>query len=261
MTASSLDLDTSQMLAHTTAPDDAAQPLRVVDWAARSLRGARRRVNEDAILVAPALLGVADGVGGHPAGHVASALTLDSVRRSLPAEPAEPGEALSASLAEANAAVRSGAARDWTKGMLTTAVLAQVTHGTLTVAHVGDSRAYLWRAVTLRRLTVDHSLVAALVERGHVSSDAARQHPLRSLIVRALGLDETVRPDVTSLALSSKDVLLLCSDGLSDALDDLALHRVLDTEEDVGQLVPLLVGEAAAGGSGDDISVIAARLG
>jgi protein phosphatase len=108
---------------------------------------------------------------------------------------------------------------------------------------------------------VDHSLVAALVERGHVSSDAARQHPLRSLIVRALGLDETVRPDVTSLALSSKDVLLLCSDGLSDALDDLALHRVLDTEEDVGQLVPLLVGEAAAGGSGDDISVIAARLG
>lgn len=260
MTASSLHLHPSELPARILATQ-LRQPLRVVDWAARSLRGARRTVNEDAILVAPSLLAVADGVGGHAAGHVAAALALDSLRQSLPAEPADPRVALSTSLSEANAAVRSGADGKGTKGMLTTAVLAQVTHRTLTVAHVGDSRAYLWRAGSLRRLTVDHSLVAALVERGSISADVARQHPLRSLIVRALGLDETVRPDVTSVTSSEDDLLLLCSDGLSDALDDHALHRVLEVEADAGQLVALLVEEAASRGGGDDISLIAARLG
>lgn len=258
---SDLHSQPSDLRAQVAAPFELEQPLRVVDWAARSVRGARRRANEDAILVAPSLFAVADGVGGHAGGHVAATLALDSLRRSLPAEPADPRVALSASLTKANAVVRSSANSESTKGMLTTAVLAQVTQRTLTVAHVGDSRAYLWRAGSLRRLTADHSLVAALVERGHVSADAARQHPLRALIVRALGLNETVRPDVTSLASLENDLLLLCSDGLSDALDDSALHRALATEGEAGHLVALLVEEAVGRGGGDDISLVAARLG
>jgi protein phosphatase len=230
---------------------------RLVACAAWSARGSHRETNEDAVLLAPPVLVVADGVGGRPGGEQASSLAVDVLRRSLPAAPPDAPAALRAALAEANAAVR--AARP--PRMATTVVAAHIGAAGITVGHVGDSRAYLYRAGRLTRLSADHSLVATMMEDGRLDADAARRHPLRSVIVRALGLHADVRADVSVTPAHDGDLLLLCSDGLTGALDDARLARLLVGAEDLGLLLERLAVAARRAGSGDDVSVLAARLG
>ena len=253
MTTAALMDDTVEFRA-----EELAQPLRVIACAARTDTGTRRRVNEDALLVAPPLLAVADGVGGRPAGEAASALALDVLRREV--RPRAGEHELAAALRTANGAIRAAGHEISRTGMATTVVLALVGAGGIAVAHVG-SRAYLVSDGRLTQLTVDHSLVSALVAVGGLSAADARRHPLSPVIVRALGLGGDVAPDIASHPARPGDLLLLCSDGLSDGLASAAIERSAAGTTDVDRLVTDLAAAARAGGSGDDITVIAARLG
>lgn len=249
-----------QDTAELTVPVPAA-PLRVVACAARTDCGMRRPANEDAMLVAAPLLAVADGVGGHRAGEEASAMVVDVLRREVRAFADDPATELHGALVHANAAVRASARVAGREGMATTIVAALVGAGSLTVAHVGDSRAYLLRGGQLQQLTDDHTLVAALVGGGALDAAATRTHPMRAVILRALGLEEEVRPVLSTHDARRDDVVLLCSDGLSDALDASELARLLCDEHDLDRVVERLASAAAKAGTGDDVTAVAARLG
>ena len=236
-------------------------PLRVVACAARTDRGTRRRGNEDAVLVAAPLVAVADGVGGHRAGEEASAVAIDVLRRRVEGFGDAPEQALRSGLQQANDAVRAAAQVVGREGMATTLVAALIGPAALSVAHVGDSRAYLLHGETLMQLTDDHTRVSALVAEGGLDAGAARTHPMRSVILRAVGLEAVLRPDVTTVPACADDVLLLCSDGLSGFLSPEELGRLVRGEHDLDRLVEELADAARRAGSGDDVTVVAARLG
>jgi protein phosphatase len=256
MAATPLYPDTAEL-----STSELAAPLRIVACAARTDRGIRRKVNEDAMLVAAPLLAVADGVGGHRAGEEASALTLDVLRRNVRCVTDHPERELRGALQSANEAVRAAATVGRRQGMATTLVAVIVGPTTLTVAHVGDSRAYLLRDGRLTQLTDDHSLVSALLADGTLDPDAARTHPMRSAILRAVGLDSSVSPDVTTVRARDDDVVLLCSDGLSDPLEPALLERLIRAERDLDHLVEHLAVAARKAGGDDDVTAVAARLG
>lgn len=238
-----------------------ARPVRVVGCASLSQRGQRRATNEDGVLVAGDLLAVADGVGGHLAGEEASAIALAELRRLVGREPHDPAAALLHAFGAANARVRAASSSPARSQMATTMVAALLSDSLLTVAHAGDSRAYLLRDASLQQLTVDHSLVATLVGRGLINEQEARRHPRRSTILRAVGLDDTVLPDVLSCPAQRGDVLLLCTDGLTDALDANEIEATLRHTETLDAAVERLAFAARHLGSGDDVSIVAARLG
>lgn len=249
-----------QDTAELADPDRQPSP-RVVACAARTDRGAHRTHNEDAVLAAGALLAVADGVGGRLAGEEASTLALDVVRRAVRAQGTDARDELIRALRDANDAVRAAGHTIGRAGMATTIVVALVSDGQLAIAHVGDSRAYLLRDGRLTPLTVDHSLVSALASQGALAADAVRSHPMRSVILRALGLTPEVQPDIVTLAVRADDVLLLCSDGMSDAIEPRELERLVRLETDLDRLVARLAHAALQAGAGDDVSVVVARLG
>jgi PPM family protein phosphatase len=173
----------------------------------------------------------------------------------------EPGQALRSGLRQANDAVRAAAQVAGREGMATTLVAALIGPAAVSVAHVGDSRAYLLRGETLTQLTDDHTRVSALVAEGALDARAARTHPMRSVILRAVGLEAVLRPDVTTVPACAGDVLLLCSDGLSGFLSPEELGRLVRVEHDLDRLVEELADAARRAGSGDDVTVVAARLG
>lgn len=212
------------------------------------------------MLVAPPLLAVADGVGGHRAGERAAALAVDVLRREIRTT-GDPEFELRHAIDAANTALRNAAADDPSyAGMATTLVVALVTPAGVTVAHVGDSRAYLFRAGRLLPLTHDHSLVGLLVAAGRLEAAAARRHPRRSVILRAVGLHDAVRPDASTVPAGSGDLLLLCSDGLTDALAASEIERRAAAEHDLDRMIENLADAARRAGGGDDITIVAARL-
>lgn len=239
-----------------------AASLRVVACAAATDRGTRRTVNEDAMLVAAPLPAVADGVGGQRAGEDASALALDVLRREVCAQTDDPEHELRRALLRANDAVRVAAGVGDGEAMATTVVAALVGSAMLTVAHVGDSRAYLLRDGCAEQITTDHSLVATLVADGTVDAATAPTHPMRAVILRAVGLDDAVAADVTTAPAQRDDIVVLCSDGLSDAVSADEIERLARIDEgDLDHLVEQLADAARDAGSGDDVTVVAARLG
>jgi PPM family protein phosphatase len=238
---------------------ESATRLRVASCAARTDQGSRRPTNADALLVTPSLVAVADGVGGRQRGEIASALALEVVHREASALYADAD--LGRAIAIANEAVWRTDERCTEDGMATTIVVACLGHGEITVGHVGDSRAYLLRQGRLVQLTVDHSLVAAMITEGVLDPSEVRHHPMRSVIVRALGLGPTVTPDIAVTPAGSGDVLLLCTDGLSDAVDQEQLERSINNAPSLDGLVEDLADSACRSGSGDDITIAAVRLG
>ena len=178
-------------------------------------RGRVRPANEDSILAdaEAGILIVADGMGGHRAGEVASDMAVSTIHLSLKEALAGPGSAgldipglLSQAIEQANHAIWSRAAADWDlRGMGTTVVMVFSLAEPLWVAHVGDSRAYLARRGEFVRLTQDHSLVAQMVKAGEITPEEARTHPLRNVISRCLGTDKTVQPEIQELAWAPGD--------------------------------------------------------
>jgi len=230
--------------------------MRLARTYALSDPGRRRRRNEDSYFVSPPLFGVADGMGGAQAGELASRLAVEAMGE----EPGSSGEERLATLIrEANRRVFARSQEDASaSGMGTTMTAALVADdGTVTIGHVGDSRAYLLRADRLEQLTEDHSLVAELVRSGRLSAEEAETHPQRSVITRALGTDPEVDVDVFTVQSEPGDLFLLCSDGLTTMVDDDEIRRaVAEGREDLESVARELVGKANRGGGEDNITVV-----
>ncbi len=221
--------------------------------------GRVRPANEDAFVVdaSTRLLAVADGMGGHQAGEVASAAALNALQARLAG-----GQRLDEAIVEANRVVFTRAASDVTlRGMGTTLTAAIYGEDAmLTIGHVGDSRAYLLRNGELRQLTVDHSVVAELVAAGQLSEDEAEADPRRSMITRALGIDAEVEIDLLPVQLVTGDRLLLCSDGLTTMLRDDVIAEMMRNEPEREQAAQSLVEGANGAGGADNITVLIADV-
>jgi protein phosphatase len=230
--------------------------------AARSDVG-RRANNEDAVLVSPRLAAVADGVGGAAAGEVASRTVINALAqldKTLLDGPLD--DALGRAVLQGNDTVNFlVSARPKLAGMSTTlTAVALGDDGAYLLANVGDSRTYLLRDGELRRLSRDDSLVQELVDRGLIASAEARAHPQRSVVTAALDGSPRQRPTVARLAARAGDRLLLCSDGLSDVVDDDEIASVLRSESARDTCADGLVALALAGGGRDNVSVVVADV-
>jgi len=228
--------------------------MRLITGAATDV-GRVREGNEDAYLVddAMGLVAVADGMGGHRAGEVASATALEALRSAI-----THGRPLRESMEDANEAVFTKSLTDEElRGMGTTLTAATlVTGGTVLVGHVGDSRAYLLHDGELRQVTVDHSLVEELVREGRLTADEAAVHPQRSIITRALGVDASVEVDVYPVELAPGDRLLLCSDGLTGMVQAETIAATLRREEDPARAAAALIDAANVAGGEDNITAV-----
>ena len=211
--------------------------------------GCVRPINEDSAAVFdPEVYVVADGMGGHAAGEVASEIAIQTLVENAP-DTAD-GDALARAVVEANRAViRAAVDGRGKQGMGTTMTAAVVDGVRLVVAQVGDSRAYLLHRGNLQRITRDHSLVADMVEAGEITEEQARVHPQRSVITRALGSDPRTLPDIYEMTLEGGDRLLLCSDGLSSMIEDDVIQSVLVRRCDPQLCANILVNEAIKAGT------------
>ena len=219
--------------------------------------GMVRPGNEDAFLVSPPLYVVADGMGGHRAGEVAARLAVTTLSTRTPDIAARGQDALLEALHEANGIIlRSSNEDERLRGMATTCTAALVRGRVARIAHVGDSRAYLFHEGRLSQLTDDHSVVAQLVREGYLTPEEAAVHPRRNVIMRALGSIDDVEIDASEAILDAGDRLVLCSDGLTNCLDDPTIARVLGDGRDAQSAAERLVERANAAGGPDNITVV-----
>ena len=235
--------------------------LRIIEQAGRTDVGRQRSANEDSLVVDPPLFAVADGMGGAKAGEVASAVAVEAVEGAT--ESGEPAEAQLANIVrQANRRIYDLAVADESRrGMGTTLTLAKVHGDEVSLAHVGDSRAYRLRDGQLEQLTRDHSLVAELERSGQITPEAAEHHPQRSIITRALGPEPDVEVDTYTLAGREGDVFLICSDGLTSMISDDEVGSILRSAGSLDGAADELVRAANQSGGKDNITVILFRLG
>jgi PPM family protein phosphatase len=244
---------------------------RTLHWRAHGLtdRGLKRPRNEDALLVAPTarILAVADGMGGHAAGNVASRIAVETLAGAFPKAPsprilaATLGRRLQDVFAAANLAILGhAAAHRGCRGMGTTmtALAPLAATAECVIAHVGDSRAYRLRAGELVRLTHDHTWVQQQVDAGILTPAAARGHRLSSMLTRVLGTELTGPADVVVADAVPGDIFLLCSDGLTNMVEDSDLRLLLGAELPLDALAAELVAEANRRGGADNITVLLA---
>jgi PPM family protein phosphatase len=234
----------------------------VLRYAVRSDVGLLREGNEDSAYAGPRLLAVADGMGGHAAGEVASSLTIASMAE---LDSQQPGgdllKALSSAVAVANARLQEKiSANPAVEGMGTTLTALLWSDGHAAVCHIGDSRGYLLREGELYQITHDHTLVQSLVDEGRISADDVSTHPQRSLLLRALDGRSAAEPDLSVHESLADDRYLLCSDGLSGVVSDDSLREVLATTADPDSATCQLIELAIAGGGPDNITCIVADV-
>jgi protein phosphatase len=235
--------------------------MTIRDAAGATDTGHKRRRNEDSYVCEPPLFAVADGMGGHQAGEVASRLAAAALREDV--EPAGGAERVEALIREANRRIWQQATEDVTaSGMGTTVTVALVEGDTVTIGHVGDSRAYRLRGGQIEQLTDDHSLAGELERSGKLSAEEARMHPQRSVITRALGTEPEVEIDTFTVEGRPGDVYLLCSDGLSSMVDDASILAVVEgSRENLNVAARELVRAANRSGGEDNITVVCFELG
>jgi PPM family protein phosphatase len=222
--------------------------------------GRQRRDNEDSMFVRAPVFVVADGMGGAQAGEVASRLAVEAFEQGLP-DSGSPEERLADRVREANRRIHElSHADDERHGMGTTLTAAYLDDSHLAIAHVGDSRAYLFRDGELRRLTQDHSLVGELVRKGKLTEEQAEEHPQRSIITRALGPEPSVEVDTWSYPVKDGDIVLLCSDGLTSMITEEKIAEVLESSSSLKEAASRLIREANAAGGRDNITVVLTRL-
>jgi serine/threonine protein phosphatase PrpC len=238
--------------------------LRAADSVWKTDTGRQRRDNEDSAYVRVPLYVVADGMGGAQAGEVASALAVEEFRRGLPdgdAEHATAEQRLAARVRDANRRIYETAQIEREhSGMGTTLTAVLLDGPQLAIAHVGDSRAYLLRDGELTRLTHDHSLVEELMRRGKLTPEQAAEHPQRSIITRALGIEPDVEVDTWTYPGRAGDVVMLCSDGLTSMVGEDEVADVLRSEPDLDRAGDRLIQAANNAGGRDNITVVLFRL-
>jgi protein phosphatase len=227
--------------------------VRLVAAAATDV-GRVREGNEDSVLHDERLgiFAVADGMGGHQAGEVASATAVEALRAAIAG-----GASITDAVTQANTAVVDKAHADTTMlGMGTTMTAAIEVVGGIRIGHVGDSRAYVLRDGILARVTDDHSLVEELVREGRITLEQAAVHPQRNVVTRALGIDAAVDVDDVAIELTGGDRVLLCSDGLSGMLRDADISAILRREPDTESVARALIDAANEAGGEDNITVL-----
>ena len=222
--------------------------------------GRKRRHNEDAFVLEPPLFAIADGMGGAQAGEVASRLAAAALKESGADAGGE--QRIADLIQEANRRVYDRSSTDPnTSGMGTTITVALVEDGRVAFGHVGDSRAYLIRDGGMEQITEDHSLVNELMKSGKLTAEEAESHPQKSVITRALGTDPDVDVDTFTIDAVTGDVFLLCSDGLTDMVDEeIILELVERNRGDIDAMLKALVREANRGGGEDNITVVAFEI-
>ena len=228
--------------------------------------GKVRDGNEDSLLVLGSeVIAVADGMGGHAAGEVASKQALETLKQRLVSETAKRYDEVSlqrmltAAIVAANHDVYELSKQDGYAGMGTTLTVARLEKERVTYAHVGDSRLYLYRDGSLQQITTDHSLVAEMLRQGYLTEAEAAHHPRRNVITRAVGTADEVKVDSDIFAWRPGDALLLCTDGLTTMLDDRRIEALF--AQNLFQpevLVRALIDGANAEGGKDNITVICA---
>ena len=228
-----------------------------VKFGSRTDVGNVREQNEDSLVVQPPLFVVADGMGGHAAGEIASEIAVKTISELAPAH--ADAEALGAAVLQANRDIINAAiAGEGREGMGTTVTAAILERNRLVIAQVGDSRAYLLHEGQLSQLTRDHSLMANMIEAGQITPEEARYHPNRSVITRALGNDPDTIPDLYEINVEDGDRLLLCSDGLYSMLEDDEIAAVMRRIDDPQRCASVLVNGAIAAGGHDNVTVVIA---
>ncbi|GAB1475702.1 Stp1/IreP family PP2C-type Ser/Thr phosphatase [Bacillota bacterium] len=227
-------------------------------------RGIKRAVNEDAMLCIESLgfYMVADGVGGHNSGEIASKLAVDFARQyleenspDLVSEDRLPDyidsflQWINAGIYEKSLEVKENS------GMATTAVMLMVREGKAFIINIGDSRAYIFRKGFLTKITEDHTYVNELFKQGQISKAEAEKHPERNMITRALGSGEKVKPDIYPISVNKGDRILLCTDGLYNELDECGISAIMNKETHVNMIVSELIRLACDRGGRDNITV------
>jgi len=236
-----------------------------IRWAARTDVGHARDRNEDSYYGGEHVFAVADGLGGHTAGDVASRLAIEPIeeldRRLEGMPPERVSETLAGAVVEANRAVYRRAQADAkVRGMATTLTAVAITDGSAHLAHVGDSRCYLLRGGAINQLSHDHSLVARMVQEGKLTPEQAEVHPQRSILTRALGAEPEVDVDSLEVDLQPGDRVLLCSDGLSSVVMEERIRDVLAEADSIEAGCAQLIDEANAHGGPDNITVIVVEV-
>jgi len=234
--------------------------LRAAESTLKTDTGRQRRENEDSAFVRAPLFVVADGMGGAQAGEVASQIAIEVFEQGLP-DSGSPEEQLAARVREANQQIYSRSRTEHGReGMGTTLTAAYLDDAHLAIAHVGDSRAYLFRDGKLTRLTEDHSLVEELRRQGKLTEEQAAEHPQRSIITRALGPEADVEVDTFTYRVRAGDVLLLCSDGLTSMISEERVGEVLRSSQTLDEAGNRLIEDANTAGGRDNITVVLFRL-
>jgi protein phosphatase len=234
--------------------------LRAAETIQRTDTGRQRRGNEDSSFARAPLFVVADGMGGAQAGEVASQIAVSKFEDGLP-DGGTPEERLAAVVQEANREIyERSRTEDERAGMGTTVTAAYLDEAGVAIAHVGDSRAYMFREGELVRLTQDHSLVDELVRRGKLTEEQALEHPQRSIITRALGPEPFVEVDTWTYPVRQGDVLLLCSDGLTSMLSEARISEILRAASSLRAAAEQLIDGANEAGGRDNITVVAFRV-
>ena len=226
--------------------------------------GQRRTTNQDFVYASeepvgnlPNLFVVADGMGGHKAGDMASRYTVEVILESVRLDKEQnPIKVIRKAIEKANTKVLEKASRDANlAGMGTTVVVATVIGHYIYVANVGDSRLYLIRD-KIEQITKDHSLVEEMVRIGEINREQARNHPDKNIITRAIGARNRVSIDFFDMRLEPGDVILMCSDGLSNMLEDKEIEDIIKSGRDLPETALTLIGKANQNGGKDNIAVV-----
>ena len=244
-----------------------------LDFALKTHAGLVRPLNEDALGADPAcgLFVLADGLGGYNAGEVASVMAISSVLDRLSSALGEsrdeesaftPDDAIYDTVAEINATIYNAALNSAAfEGMATTLVIAWFLGDRLWVAHTGDSRLYRFRAGELEQLTRDHSFSQELLDAGMVTEEEARLLPAKNLVTRALGASADIEPEIQDVDVQTGDLLMLCSDGLTEMVGPFEIAGLLSiSEDDMHETARRLVDLANESGGRDNISVILVQV-
>jgi protein phosphatase len=230
--------------------------------------GERRRINQDYVFCSenaigklPNLFIVADGMGGHNAGDYASRFCVEFFKQQIEESGMEsPISLIEAAIRETNEALRSKAQEQTDlEGMGTTLVAATIFNKEMYVANVGDSRLYVIGKL-IKQVTEDHSLVEAMVKTGELNRCEARVHPNKNIITRAIGANDTVEPDFFEVSLEDGDTVLMCSDGLTNMLEDETIERIIRENEDPETAAETLVKCANENGGKDNIAIVIIKV-
>ncbi len=243
----------------------------LMEWASRTHIGKIRNKNEDSLFAdekSNRIFIVADGMGGHNAGEIASKLAIEKVSEMLKdnldnlskVDEFDIENLIQEAIKEANTDIyKKSLSSNSLDGMGTTITLALFVDNKVYFGHIGDSRAYLLRKDELTQLTEDHTLVCELLKNGTITEVEAKTHPKRNVITKALGTEESPLPDTISYNIKEEDIIILCTDGLTNIVDNYEIKKCFKNESDIQKACDYLVNQANDRGGFDNITLIAIR--